>query len=137
MQLKRVVVTGIGALTPIGNTLPEYWQGLTTGKSGAAPITRFDATKFKTRFACELKGFKVEDHFERKEGRKIDPYAQYGLVAAEEAMKDSGLDLEKINHDRAGVIWGSGIGGLDTFVEELYQLCQRRRNTPLQSLLYP
>lgn len=119
MQLKRVVVTGIGALTPIGNTLPEYWQGLTTGKSGAAPITRFDATKFKTRFACELKGFKVEDHFERKEGRKLDPYAQYGLVAAEEAMKDSGLDLEKINHDRAGVIWGSGIGGLDTFVEEL------------------
>lgn len=118
MQLKRVVVTGIGALTPIGNNLNEYWAGLVAGKSGAAPITRFDASKFKTRFACELKGFKVEDHFERKEGRKIDPYAQYGLVAAEEAIKDSGLDLEKIDRDRAGVIWGSGIGGLDTFLEE-------------------
>lgn len=118
MQLKRVVVTGIGALTPIGNNLNEYWSGLVVGKSGAAHITRFDAAKFKTRFACELKGFKVEDHFERKEGRKIDPYAQYGLVAAEEAIKDSGLDLEKINRDRAGVIWGSGIGGLDTFLEE-------------------
>ncbi len=85
---------------------------------GAAPITRFDASKFKTRFACELKGFKVEDHFERKEGRKIDPYAQYGLVASAEAIKDSGLDLETVNKDRVGVIWGSGIGGLDTFLEE-------------------
>ena len=118
MQLKRVVVTGLGALTPIGNTLPEYWSGLISGKSGAAAITRFDPAKFKTRFACELKGFKVEDHFERKEGRKIDPYAQYGLVAVAEAMKDSGLDLEKIDRDRVGVIWGSGIGGLDTFLEE-------------------
>ncbi|HSY75700.1 MAG TPA: beta-ketoacyl-ACP synthase II [Bacteroidia bacterium] len=118
MQLKRVVVTGIGALTPIGNNLAEYWSGLIAGKSGAAAITRFDASKFKTRFACELKGFKVEDHFERKEGRKIDPYAQYGLVAVEEAIKDSGLDLEKIDRDRVGVIWGSGIGGLDTFLEE-------------------
>jgi 3-oxoacyl-[acyl-carrier-protein] synthase II len=118
MHLKRVVVTGIGALTPIGNNLAEYWSGLTSGKSGAAAITRFDPAKFKTRFACELKGFKVEDHFERKEGRKIDPYAQYGLVAVDEAIKDSGLDLEKINRDRVGVIWGSGIGGLDTFLEE-------------------
>ncbi len=118
MQLKRVVVTGIGALTPIGNNLAEYWSGLIAGKSGAAAITRFDASKFKTRFACELKGFKVEDHFERKEGRKIDPYAQYGLVAVEEAIKDSGLDLDKIDRDRVGVIWGSGIGGLDTFLEE-------------------
>src|SRR3984957_5833445 len=118
MQLKRVVVTGIGALTPIGNNLADYWSGLTSGTSGAAAITRFDPAKFKTRFACELKGFKVEDHFERKEGRKIDPYAQYGLVAVEQAMKDSGFDLEKINKDRVGVIWGSGIGGLDTFLDE-------------------
>ncbi|HTB06114.1 MAG TPA: beta-ketoacyl-ACP synthase II, partial [Bacteroidia bacterium] len=118
MQLKRVVVTGLGALTPIGNSIPEFWSGLTGGVSGAAPITRFDPAKFKTRFACELKGFRIEDHFERKEGRKIDPYAQYGLVAVEQAMKDSGLDLEKINRDRVGVIWGSGIGGLDTFLEE-------------------
>jgi 3-oxoacyl-[acyl-carrier-protein] synthase II len=118
MQLKRVVVTGIGALTPLGNNLNDYWTNLINGVSGAVPITRFDASKFKTRFACELKGFKVEDHFERKEGRKIDPYAQYGLVAVAEAMKDSGLNLETINKDRAGVIWGSGIGGLDTFLEE-------------------
>ncbi|HTA83019.1 MAG TPA: beta-ketoacyl-ACP synthase II [Bacteroidia bacterium] len=118
MQLKRVVVTGIGALTPIGNNLADYWSGLTAGKSGAAAITRFDASKFKTRFACELKGFHAENHFERKEARKLDPYAQYGLVAVEEAMKDSGLDLEKIDKDRVGVIWGSGIGGLDTFLEE-------------------
>jgi len=118
MQLKRVVVTGLGALTPIGNTLPQFWENLIAGVSGSAPITRFDASKFKTRFACEIKGYKIEDHFERKEGRKIDPYAQYGLVASAEAIKDSGLDLETINKDRVGVIWGSGIGGLDTFLEE-------------------
>jgi len=118
MELKRVVVTGLGALTPLGNNVNEYWTNLTNGVSGAAPITRFDASKFKTRFACELKGFKVEDHFERKEGRKIDPYAQYGLVAAAEAIKDSGLNLDAIDRDMAGVIWGSGIGGLDTFLEE-------------------
>ena len=118
MQLKRVVVTGLGALTPIGNTLDQFWTNLIAGVSGSAPITRFDAAKFKTRFACELKGFRVEDHFERKEGRKIDPYAQYGLVASGEAIRDSGMDLETINKDRVGVIWGSGIGGLDTFLEE-------------------
>jgi 3-oxoacyl-[acyl-carrier-protein] synthase II len=118
MQLKRVVVTGIGALTPLGNNLPDFWSNLLAGVSGAAPIQRFDATKFRTRFACELKGFKAEDHFDRKEARKMDPYAQYGLVAVAEAMKDSGIDLTKIDVDRAGVIWGSGIGGLDTFLEE-------------------
>jgi 3-oxoacyl-[acyl-carrier-protein] synthase II len=118
MQLKRVVVTGIGALTPLGNNLPDFWSNLLAGVSGAAPIQRFDATKFRTRFACELKGFKAEDHFDRKEARKMDPYAQYGLVAVAEAMKDSGIDLNKIDVDRAGVIWGSGIGGLDTFLEE-------------------
>ncbi len=118
MVLKRVVVTGLGALTPIGNTVQEYWDGLINGVSGAAEITHFDASKFKTRFACEVKGFNVQDHIDRKEARKLDLYAQYALVVAEEAMQDSGLDLEKINPDRAGVIWGSGIGGIKTFLDE-------------------
>ncbi|MFT5969777.1 MAG: 3-oxoacyl-[acyl-carrier-protein] synthase II [Flavobacteriales bacterium] len=118
MELKRVVVTGLGALTPIGNTVQEYWDGLMNGVSGAAEITHFDASKFKTRFACEVKGFNVLDHIDRKEARKLDLYAQYALVACEEAMQDSGLDLEKINPDRAGVIWGSGIGGIKTFLDE-------------------
>ncbi|HRH62879.1 MAG TPA: beta-ketoacyl-ACP synthase II [Bacteroidia bacterium] len=118
MQLKRVVVTGLGALTPIGNTIPEYWENLINGVSGADTITRFDASKFKTRFACEVKGFDPNNFFDRKEGRKLDAYAQYALVAADEAFKDSGIDLTKINLDRAGVIWGSGIGGLDTFLTE-------------------
>jgi 3-oxoacyl-[acyl-carrier-protein] synthase II len=119
MQLRRVVITGIGELTPIGNTYQEYWKGLAEGKSGAAPITHFDATKFKTRFACEVKNFNVENFIERKEARKMDPFTQYAMVVADEALKDSGLDLEKINHDRVGVIWGSGIGGLLTFQEEV------------------
>ena len=118
MELKRAVITGIGALTPIGNTLDEYWENLVAGKSGAAPITHFDASKFKTQFACELKNFNPEDHFDRKEARKLDPFAQYALVTATEAWADSGLDEEKINLDRAGVIWGSGIGGLKTFYDE-------------------
>ena len=118
MQLKRVVVTGLGALTPIGNTIPEYWENLVNGVSGADTITRFDASKFKTRFACELKGFDSNNFFDRKEARKLDAYAQYALVASDQAFKDSGIDLSKINLDRAGVIWGSGIGGLDTFLTE-------------------
>ena len=119
MQLKRVVVTGLGALTPLGNSVDEYWNGLINGVSGAAPITRFDATKFKTRFACEVKGYDVNNYFERKEGRKLDAFAQYAMVVAEQAVKDSGIDLEKVNHDRVGVIWGSGIGGLRTFQDEV------------------
>ena len=119
MALRRVVVTGLGALTPIGNTAAEFWQGLVNGKSGAAPITRFDAGKFRTKFACEVKNFNAEDHFDRKEARKMDPFTQYALVVADEAIKDSTLDLEKINRDRAGVIWGSGIGGLKTFQDEV------------------
>jgi 3-oxoacyl-[acyl-carrier-protein] synthase II len=118
MELKRVVVTGLGALTPIGSTVSDYWHGLINGVSGAGMITRFDASKFKTRFACELKGFNVEDHMERKEARKMDPYTHYALVVVKEAIVDSGLDLEKIDKDRVGVIWGSGIGGLLTFQEE-------------------
>ncbi len=119
MALRRVVVTGLGALTPIGNTAPEFWEGLKNGVSGAAPITKFDASKFRTQFACELKNFDINDHLDRKEARKMDPFTQYAMVVAEEAMQDSGLDLEKIDRNLAGVIWGSGIGGLQTFQDEV------------------
>ena len=119
MVLKRVVVTGLGALTPIGNTVQEYWNGLVNGVSGAAPITYFDASKFKTQFACELKNFNVEDFIDRKDARKMDRYAQYAMVSSEEAMNDANFDLDKIDKDRAGVIWGSGIGGLETFQIEV------------------
>ena len=119
MQLKRVVVTGLGAVTPLGNNIAEYWHGLINGVSGASPITRFDASKFKTQFACDVKNFDPLQHFDRKELRKFDPYAVYGMVASHEAILDSGLDLEKIDKTRAGVIWASGIGGLLTFQEEI------------------
>ncbi|MTG97551.1 MULTISPECIES: beta-ketoacyl-ACP synthase II [Myroides] len=124
MKLKRVVVTGLGALTPIGNNIQEYWNNLINGVSGAAPITYFDATNFKTQFACEIKNFNVEDFIERKEARKMDRYAQYAMVSADEAIKDSGLNLETIDLDRAGVIWGSGIGGLETFQNEVTNFVQ-------------
>jgi 3-oxoacyl-[acyl-carrier-protein] synthase II len=119
MKLRRVVVTGIGALTPIGNTAPEFWEGLKNGVSGAAPITKFDASLFKTQFACEIKNLDVEQFIDRKEVRKMDPFTQYAMITVDEAMKDSGLDVEKINLNRAGVIWGSGIGGLKTFQDEV------------------
>ena len=119
MELRRVVVTGLGALTPIGNTVQDYWNGLITGVSGAAPITYFDTTHFKTKFACELKGFNVEDFMDRKEARKMDRYAQYAVVSSTEAMNDANFDMEKLDKDRAGVIWGSGIGGLETFQIEV------------------
>lgn len=119
MTFKRVVVTGAGALTPIGNNLQQYWEGLKTGKSGAAPIKRFNASLFKTRFACEVKGFNIEDFMDRKEGRKLDPFAQYAMVVADEAIADANLPLSELNPDRVGVIWGSGIGGLFTFQEEV------------------
>ncbi len=118
MELKRVVVTGLGALTPIGNTLQEYWDALLSGKSGAAPIKQFDASLFKTQFACELKNFNVEDFIEKKEARKLDQFSQYALVSATEAMADSGLMESNPNLDRIGVIWGSGVGGLKTFQDE-------------------
>lgn len=124
MDLKRVVITGIGAITPIGNNIEEYWKGLENGVSGANMITRFDASKFKTRFACEVKNFDPTQFFDRKEVRKLDRYAQFALVAVDEAMRDSQIDLEKIDHDRAGVIWASGIGGLDTFVQEIMSFAQ-------------
>ncbi|MCK5781181.1 MAG: beta-ketoacyl-ACP synthase II [Flavobacteriales bacterium] len=119
MELKRVVVTGMGALTPIGNNLSEFWEGLKSGKSGAAPITHFNAEKFKTRFACEVKNFDITQFVNRKEARKMDKYAQYASVAADEAVLDSKLDLETVDKDRVGVIWGSGIGGLETFQNEV------------------
>ncbi|MCR9013641.1 beta-ketoacyl-ACP synthase II [Aquiflexum gelatinilyticum] len=119
MNLRRVVVTGLGALTPIGNTVPEFWNGLSNGVSGAAPITRFDASLFKTQFACEVKNLEVEQFIDRKEARKMDLFTQMGLIAADEAIKDAGLDLEKINLHRAGVIMGSGIGGLRSFQDEV------------------
>ena len=119
MELRRVVVTGLGALTPIGNNIQEYWDGLINGVSGAAPITYFDASKFKTQFACELKNFNVEEFIDRKEARKMDRYAQYAVVSSTEAMNDANFDMEKLDKDRAGVIWGSGIGGLETFQIEV------------------
>jgi 3-oxoacyl-[acyl-carrier-protein] synthase II len=119
MQLKRVVVTGLGALTPIGNTLTAYWDGLKAGRSGAAPITRFNAAQFKTKFACEVKNFEIGNFMDRKEARKMDPFAQYAMVAVDEAIKDSNLPLTELNPNRVGVIWGSGIGGLLTFQEEV------------------
>ncbi|WP_373496897.1 beta-ketoacyl-ACP synthase II [Aquiflexum sp.] len=119
MNLRRVVVTGLGALTPIGNTVPEFWEGLSKGVSGAAPITKFDASLFKTQFACEVKGLDIDQFIDRKEARKMDPFAQYALIAADEAIQDSGLDLEKINLSRVGVILGAGIGGLKSFQDEV------------------
>lgn len=119
MELKRVVVTGLGALTPLGNTVEEFWNNLVAGVSGAAPITRFNTEKFKTKFACEVKNFDPSLYFDRKEMRKLDPYAQFAIVAADQAIADSGLDLSKTDTDNVGVIWASGIGGIETFMEEM------------------
>lgn len=119
MQLKRVVVTGLGALTPIGNNIEEYWNGLVNGVSGAAPITYFDAAKFKTRFACELKNFDVKDYIDRKEARRMDRFTQYAMIASDEAIKDAELNIDQLNKYKVGVIWGAGIGGLETFQNEV------------------
>lgn len=117
--MRRVVVTGMGALTPVGNNLHDYWNNLVAGVSGSEMITHFDTSKFKTKFGCELKAYDPANHFDRKEARKMDTYAQYALVAAEEAIRDSGIDIEAANKDRIGVIWASGIGGIGTFLEEV------------------
>ena len=124
MGLKRVVVTGLGALTPIGNTVPEFWEALTNGVSGAAPIKSFNTEKFKTKFACEVKNFNPEDFLDRKEARKLDPFVQYALVSTEEAVKDGGYDFSKLDTNRIGVIWGAGIGGLKTFLDEVTNFAQ-------------
>ena len=121
--MRRVVVTGMGALTPIGNNLESYWSNLQNGVSGAAPITKFDTTKFKTNFACELKNFDPKDHFDVKELRKYDPFSQYALVAVDEAVKDSAIDFDSLNKDRIGVIWGSGNGGIQTFQDQMKEYC--------------
>ncbi len=119
MELKRVVVTGLGAITPLGKTVEESWTNLVNGVSGAAPITRFDASKFKTTFACEVKDYNPADYFDRKEVRKLDPFCQFAMIAADEAIIDAKLDLESIDKDEVGVVWGAGIGGLFTFLEEV------------------
>ena len=119
MSFKRVVITGLGAITPIGNTLRAYWDNLAAGTSGAAPITKFDTTLFKTKFACEVKNFDAANFMDKKEARKLDPFAQYAMVTADEAIEDAALPMDSVNRDRVGVIWGSGIGGLLTFQEEV------------------
>jgi len=124
MELKRVVVTGLGALTPIGNSIPEYWEGLKNGKSGCAPITYFDTEKFKTKFACEIKDYDPKDHFDRKEARKLDRFAQYALVSSTEAIEDAKINLDEIDKFRVGVIWGAGIGGLETFQNEVINFAE-------------
>ncbi len=124
MKSRRVVITGLGALTPLGNDLPSYWNGLKQGVSGANSITKFDASKFKTQFACEINDFDPTDHFDRKEIRKMDPFSQYAMVVSEEAVQDAGIDFEQIDKNRAGVIWGSGIGGLTTFQDEITKFAQ-------------
>lgn len=126
MELKRVVVTGLGALTPIGNTVPDFWNNLINGVSGAGPITHFDASKFKTQFACEVKNFNVNDLIDRKEARKMDLYTQYAITAAKEAVADSGIDVEKEDLNKIGVIFGVGIGGLHTFEEEVLNYAQTK-----------
>lgn len=129
MEIKRVVVTGMGALTPIGNSVEEYWTGLLNGVSGAAGITRFDASKYKTQFACEVKNFDPSKYFDRKEARKLDLFTQFAMAASEEAILDSKIDLEKVNLDRFGVIWGTGIGGFTTFIDEIISYANNE-NTP-------
>ncbi len=119
MEFRRVVITGIGTVNPLGNSVEEFWENLKNGVSGAGPITKFDASKHKTNFACEVKNFDPSLYMDRKDARKYDLYTQYAFATADQAIKDSGLDLEKVDHDRAGVIWGAGIGGLQTFFEEV------------------
>jgi 3-oxoacyl-[acyl-carrier-protein] synthase II len=137
MELKRVVVTGLGALTPIGNTVPEFWAALLQGRSGAGPITHFDASKFKTQFACEVKGLNVEDFIDRKEMRRMDRYTHLGLIAAEQAVADSGLEDSNPDKDRVGVIWGSGVGGMDTLTEEYGEYFKNGENPRFNPFFIP
>jgi 3-oxoacyl-[acyl-carrier-protein] synthase II len=137
LELKRVVVTGLGALTPLGNTVQDFWTGLTNGVSGAARITKFDPEKFRTQFACEVKGFDANEYFGRKEARKLDGFSQYAMASTDQAIEDSALDLEKINLDRAGVIWGSGIGGLRTFQLEVENYVENDRNPRFNPFFIP
>src|SRR6185503_4366546 len=124
MELKRVVVTGMGAITPVGNTVDDYWEGLVNGVSGAAMITQFDASRFRTKFACEVKGFEPTQWLDKKEARKIDRFTQFALVVSDQAMADAGLNKENINADRVGVVFASGIGGLITFQHEVTEFAK-------------
>jgi len=135
--MRRVVITGIGALTPIGNTYQEYVEGLKNGVSGAGPITRFDASQFRTKFACEVKNFKAEDFLHRREARRMDPFSHFAMVIAEEAMQHSGLDPEKVDSDRAGVIWGSGIGGFETIEHDIEEAALRSGTPAYSPFLIP
>jgi len=137
MTPRRVVVTGLGALTPIGNTLPEFWEGLVSGKSGAAPITYFDPSEFKTKFACELKNFNVLEFMDRKEARKQDRFTQYALVATQEAVEDAALPLNTLDKDRVGVIWGAGIGGLETFRNEVLNFAENDKKPRFNPFFIP
>ncbi len=137
MSKKRVVITGMGAITPIGNNLKEYNQSLFNGISGCKPITRFDASKFKTRFACELKNYDPLNYFDKKESRKMDAFAQYGLIVAEEALQDSKIDLNKIDKNKFGVIWGSGVGGIETFQNELINFSENNKNPRFNPFFIP
>ncbi|NDG46131.1 MAG: beta-ketoacyl-[acyl-carrier-protein] synthase II, partial [Flavobacteriia bacterium] len=137
MEPRRVVVTGLGALTPIGNTLSAYWEGLLAGTSGAAEITYFDPSLFKTQFACELKNFDPLDHLDRKEVRKYDRFAQYALVSVAEAIEDAELSIEKVDKDRVGVIWGAGIGGLETFQNEVLNFAASNENPRFNPFFIP
>jgi len=137
MQFKRVVVTGLGAVTPLGSNVNDYWNNLINGVSGAANITRFDASKFKTRFACEVKGFKIEDYFDRKEAQRLDAFSHYGIAASVQAVKDAGIDVEGIDKNEVGVIWGSGIGGLDTFQTETFNFARGDGNPRFNPFFIP
>ena len=137
MELKRVVVTGLGAITPLGKTVDEFWENLKNGVSGAGPITRFDASNYKTHFACEVKDYNPLDYFDRKEVRKHDLFAQFAEISSDQALKDSGIDIEAINRDRAGVIWGAGIGGLDTFYKEVTEFNKKPDNPRFSPFFIP
>ena len=137
MSFKRVVITGMGALTPVGNDVPTYWKNLVAGVSGAAPITRFDAERFRTRFACEVKGLDINDYIPRQEARKMDPFTQYAVIAADEAMKDAGFGADTLDLDKAGVIWGSGIGGLKTFEDEVTNFAENGKNPRFNPFFIP
>ncbi|WAC11123.1 beta-ketoacyl-ACP synthase II [Dyadobacter pollutisoli] len=137
MSFKRVVITGMGALTPIGNDVSTFWTNLVAGVSGAAPITRFDAEKFRTRFACEIKGLDINNYIPRQEARKMDPFAQYAVIAADEAMKDAGFDADTLDLDKAGVIWGTGIGGLKTFEDEVINYAENGKTPRFNPFFIP
>jgi 3-oxoacyl-[acyl-carrier-protein] synthase II len=137
MSFKRVVITGMGALTPVGNDVPTFWKNLVAGVSGAAPITRFDAARFRTRFACEVKGLDINDYIPRQEARKMDPFTQYAVIATDEAMRDAGFGADTLDLDKAGVIWGSGIGGLKTFEDEVTNFAENGKNPRFNPFFIP